>query len=303
MSFLFSQALLGVAVTVVASGHCPSAEDVEARLRQLLPAPVGEAAGEPTGDQSILRELADGSVELELRSSAGTVLRRYLPARASCAEQADIAATVIAAWQVELKSALPAPARPPPSVPASAPQKRRAVPSYELSAALVTSVLAAGATAGGWLEGSVMLCACGVSARFGILGIGLRSVPLGPGSGVFTRAAARVGVGYRILPRAFTLDVAADLPLALLYGAGEGFDNNQTALGFDVGLSASLRLGRRLGPVQPFVEAALVGWLRSSQLTVAGGVVDSVELPRLEALFSLGLTYPSGDTREKIGAP
>jgi len=290
---LLTSVLLANAVTIFGPAACPTPAQVQERLQLLLP---GQVRDEQPGDLVNIAETESGDLELELHSGAdGSVLRRQLPRRESCREQAAIVATVIAVWQVETQG--PLPPLPAAALPPAATSKAPAPPprafQYELSAAFAASLAGAAFAPGGWLEGSILprVHAHPVFVRFGLLGTGTREVAVGQGRALFTRPTARLGSGYRLQAGAWALDIGADFLLALLYVSGEGYSMNYAAIGVDTALGGGVRAGRHIGPLRLFADLSVVGWLRTTEVTVGGSLPASAQLPNAELLLSLGLTY------------
>lgn len=274
------------AVVVSGSSQCPTPATVQVLLGQLL--------SEQVSEDSVYLEQVDGALKLEMRSAvSGTVFRRQLPARHTCQQQAAIAATVIAAWQIDSQSAPimtepppPPVALPPPSDAAGRPRR-----SYEVAGAVSGSGAGDTYTIGGLLDALLLPSRKPIALRVGLFGAALRSLPISTGQALWTRAGLRLGGGYRFLPessRRFSLDCFAELSVALVYLTGRGFERIYTSFDADIGAGGSIRVGRQLGPVRMFWEIGLTGWLRPQVVTAQGGFVRAA-LPQVEGLLSIGL--------------
>lgn len=292
---LLTGVLAASAVVISGSSECPSVAAVQALVSQLLP-------GYESADSVNINQVA-GELALEMHSAVhGTVFHRRLPSRHSCAEQAVIAATVIAAWQVDSQST-PAPA-PPPVVQPPAPPPRRLV--YEAGAAVSATVTEGTFTAGGLLDVLLLPGSRRVGLRLGLFGTGLRPVPIGAGQVNWTRLGLRASGGYRFLAgrhRSWSIDCFADTSVAVVYLAGQGFDEVYTSSAIDLAAGGSLRLGPSLGPVRPFVELAITSWLRPQVVTALSGSLQTATLPQLEVLLSVGLAVIGTKKRPLASTP
>jgi hypothetical protein len=71
---------------------------------------------------------------------------------------------------------------------------------------------------------------------------------------------------------------------------GAGFAVNQRTTSVDLGVSATLRLGYRIGAVTPWVGLTAMAWARNQ--VVRAAFVDGTEsLPRYDALAGVGVTW------------
>lgn len=300
---LLTGVLAASAVVIAGSSECPSVAAVQALVSQLLP-------GYESADSVYINQVG-GELALEMHSVVhGTVFHRRLPSRHSCAEQAVIAATVIAAWQVDSQSTpAPAPpetdpAPPPAPVPPPAAPTRRLV--YEAGAAVTATVTEGAFTAGGLLDLLLLPGSRRFGLRLGLFGSGLRPVPIGAGQVNWTRIGLRASGGYRFLAgqsRLWSIDCFADTAVAVAYLAGQGFDAVYSSYAIDVAAGGSVRLGRQLGPVRPFVELTITGWLRPQVVTAFSGSLQTATLPQLEVLLSAGLAVAGAKKRQPASAP
>jgi hypothetical protein len=206
---------------------------------------------------------------------------------APCAELANAAAVVIAAWATELRGAAT------PRVVLPRPRPKRAL-GYEVDAGFLGALAGSSFAAGG--QAGAMLGARGgrVYGRLTVAGTALRDIDVGaaaPAHGSYTRAWLGVGPLVRFRPGRFLLDLDAQLAVALLYVAGIGFADSQSGYDADLALGAGGRAAVRAGPVAPFVGVHVQGWLRPLSVAVTGPAGGSAELPRFEVLFSAGLAF------------
>jgi hypothetical protein len=132
---LATNCLLGpLLLTVVANGSaavevrgdtdCPTARDVDTALAGLIKTPVP-----PTASDIVRLTERDGAIRVELLTSAGELIgEKHLPASLSCADRAQTAAVVVAAWEVHLHPALQPLFLPAASTPTGAPHPIPASP-------------------------------------------------------------------------------------------------------------------------------------------------------------------------------
>jgi len=290
---LLTGALAASAVVISGASECPSVAAVQALVSQLLP-------GYESEDSVYINQVA-GELALEMHSAVhGTVFHRRLPRRHSCAEQAAIAATVIAAWQIDSQST-PAP---PAAVPPPAPPTPLLL--YEAGAAVSGTVTEGTFTAGGLLDLLLLPGTRRVGLRLGLFGAGLRAVPIGAGQVNWTRAGLRASGGYRFLTggrRRWSIDCFADTSVAVAYVAGQGFDRVYTSYAVDLAVGGSVRFGLQRGALRPFVELAIAGWLRPQVVTALSGSLQTAIVPQVEALLSVGLAVAGTKKRPPASAP
>ena len=273
MSGVLFLAVVG-AVEIVANGTCPSDGDVAGRLRALVPESAGarETAKLSSGDKGLLVELSD---------AAGAPLGQRWLQPAPCADLAQAAAVVIAAWEAELRSRaasevkLPAPRAP-------------GRTGFEIAASFLGSLAQGNAlAAGGALDLAVGRRRSHFLGRLELAGFQTRDLPLSTGHVSWTRAWLALGPLFRFRPGRFVLDLHAEGLLALLYFGGVGFTTTQSGYDVDVGLGAGIRGAVRAGPMRFFVGVGLAGWLRQQTVQVSGG--SSNVIPRVEGLLTIGI--------------
>ena len=133
-----------------------------------------------------------------------------------------------------------------------------------------------------------------------------RSLPIAAGQVNWTRVGLRAGAGYRFLVggnQRWSIDCFADTAVAVAYLAGQGFDVVYSSYAIDLAAGGSVRLGRQLGPVRPFIELAITGWLRPQVVTAFSGELQTATLPQLEALLSVGIAVTGEKKRQPASAP
>jgi hypothetical protein len=217
---------------------------------------------------------------------------------------AETAAVVLAAWESELRPdvtlgfALPprVPAAPPASgspaatVAAVAPSPRPA-PAWVVSAganvlaSLDGNTLAPGAT----VEGRLRARRSGWAARLALTVIGTHRLDVGPGQAAWRRTTAAIGIGRRwASPQAF-VEAGFDVLLGQLAVEGEGFTIADRDRSLDAGAALGMRAGFRVGRFEPYVGAALAGWLRPQTVEVSG-VQGRQRLPAADAHVGMGVS-------------
>jgi hypothetical protein len=281
-------AMLDVRSTVA----CPAAADVSARLQPLLPRELG-----PTGDVVNI-DAAGGVTTVRLVRSDGTlVAARALPRGESCAAQAQIAAVVVATWEGRLQAerADGALALPDPSTLGARASRPAPAPAWRLEIAGGPLAAFTGGDLGVALGADVAAFAAG--SRWGIgaalLAIGDHEAPFvaQPG-GTYTWRRLELGIGpaFGSHAGAWSLGVRAAAVVGLLDVRGSGFALDQRTTSFDLGTSATARLGYRVGPVSPWLGVTVVWWARPQR--VQATFVEGVErLPAYEALAGAGLSW------------
>jgi hypothetical protein len=264
-------------VTIEGADPCPGAAAVQAQLGALLP--DGTAA-----PRRVTLTRVDGALDVAIAVDGNArSFHRRLPRLRSCAEEATVAATVIAAWQGQAGSAL----LPVPAARAAAP--RRAVDA-EVDAAFVGALAGSAFAPGATVEARLAPRGARVGAWLGLLGEGTRELALGNGRAAWGRSALRAGAGYRLARGRLRFDARAEALLALLYLQGLGFAESYRRYDADVGLGAGARVGVQTGPVRPFVALDVAGWLRREQAVAQQPGGDStIDVPRFEVLLAVGI--------------
>lgn len=261
---------------------CPTAGEVAARLRDLIPAADTVAAPR----ERVLLRSDGGALALELRDDLGRTLARRRFEAAACDDVAQAAAVVIAAWATELRSAGAAEV--------VLPRARRRAVGFELAAAFVAALAGASFAPGGELAVTLGPRRGRLLGRLLATATAPRDLRLGaaaPAHATFLRASLALGPVVRFRPRRWLVDLDAEASVALVYIGSVGFADSASAFDADLGLGGGARAAVRLGAVAPFVGVRLVGWLRPLAATAVGPTGGSASLPRFEALFTAGIAF------------
>ena len=307
---------------------CPTAAEVDARLRTLLP------TASPSGERDVAVLGETGSrLRVTVRRPDGTTLgERELDRAHSCADLAAAVALVIATWESdvhpEFALALPGmaePARPSPIAPggraADSPDLERAPPraeltsersdapaavpprtarsAFDLGAALVAS--AAPHTLDGSFQSDLVAAGAVVAGWVhegrgpGLrLALGIaadRVVPLGSGEAHWRRATAAFGPQLRLSSLAATvLDLHGELTAAGLNVRGQRFATNDDGWSFDLGAGAGARLWMGTGTWRPWVDLSAVVW-PIEHVVYAAPSREGVSLPGIEMSLALGIAF------------
>jgi hypothetical protein len=282
-----------VAVVTRGTAGCPSAAGVAAELGRLAGSSASrggtdraEVDGEPTGLRVRL-----------YRSDATLVGERTIETAADCGERAAAAAVVIATWEATLRSdvtlelhGVGAETTPPPPEPSR----------WSLSAAAHGVGVASAADA--WTPGGAvdfqLAHARGFGLRGAIWGAGFRSQELGAESGRVRWARWAVGVGpsYQRAAGSVLLSLFGQLAVGQIFVGGEGFDRTFSDWSADIGAGGGIEVGLARAGLSPVLGVGAVVW-PGSQQAVAIGVQDTVELPAVDMLVSLGLRWNSRSPR------
>ena len=244
------------------------------------------------------------SIRVRLLQADGTLLAEKRLAPASCRQQAETAAVVLAAWASQFHPEIALSFETPPPAPAVADRRTptlSAVPAPPAPRDRDPLVLAAGAGVLASLQGDSLAPAGGdrgapvqtaermgrPSSRCAVPGrIARRSGPgeaawhrLGVSAGVLRRHAWRQGVGRgRNRP----------VDRRPLFVEGDGLTRCRAAReAWDFGAELGGRLGLVLGRFEPWVGIGLCGWLRPQVIEV-GGISGQDRLPMLEARVGIG---------------
>lgn len=278
-----SVGLLGLVVALVelqGAPTCPTAEQIAAHLKDLLP----EATSAPPRERVTLAT-DHGALVLELHDDNRRLAQRRLEA-APCEDLAQAAAVVIAAWATELRPSGT------PEVLLPAPRPRRV--GFEIAGGFVASLAGSSFAPGGELAVALGRPRGRVLGRVLLTGEDTRDLQIGTATTAhasFTRASLALGPLLRFRPSRFLLDLDAELSVAMVYLAGVGFADSAHSFDADVGLGGGGRAAVRLGPVAVYLGARLVGWLRPIEATSIGPAGGTSALPRLEVLLSAGLSF------------
>jgi len=227
---------------------CPDAAAVAKRLSGLL-----GSGGEPGAPDVVVLSVAGPDLHLRLSRGDGTlVAERLIPRSNRCAELADAAAVLIAAWEADLRpgaspplapGALPAP---PPPVAVSAPLPVRERAAYEVGVVPALWVgggplsFAGALRAGVWSQRAPVGMTMALSATFPFSGSSA-------GLARWRRYAVSGGAIGRLRHRWLFVDGLAEAVLGWLVIKDEGAGTPGGAQAtFDPGLTIGLRAGSRV---------------------------------------------------------
>lgn len=276
-------------VDVHSATNCPSARDIAERLRPLLPdAPAGAAAPDLATIEPVDTRGTDTDLRIRLvRASGAKVGDRRVVVRGDCAEAAATVAAVIAAWKIEpLPSAItPAPSARPASSTAAKPS------SWQVWLGAAGGVgIVGGVAAVGRIEALTGRGSSRVRGRIGLLGESARSRSLATGRVDWRHTAFELGMLLRTQHPKWPLSIDAGLVLGWATVAGDGFDPNRQQRSFEYGASTAVRLARTLGRWSAWTEVRLYAWALGQRASVAGDQATSIDLPRIDATASLGIS-------------
>jgi hypothetical protein len=270
-------------VIVQSATTCPTADEVEARLRVLLP-PATE--GTAAKRASIAAE--DGALHVHLDAPDGTPLgdRRIATDDASCTDRASVVAVIIAAWDAQRRVEVQAPALPrpaPPDVVVAAATPPAAPPlSVEVIAGPAMTLTSAGLSPAAHLALSAWRSRVG--ARLGLTGFAPRTDDVGSGSARWSRAGVSFELGLRLGGRAGRLDAHAGLMAGLLTARGIGFDVDHTQARLVPALTAGLDASRAFGRLILGLGVSGAAFNRQT-------LIDETTTPAGRALPRLQLTF------------
>jgi hypothetical protein len=292
--------LLASALTVRGQTGCPTPAEVTGALEALVPS----AAAQPS--EEVGEIVADGDgIRVRLVDGAGAVLaEKRLPA-AGCGQMAETAAVVLAAWASEFHPELALGFELPPPPPPAAPRPPPAPPatlSASMSAAAASPawVAAAGANVLASLDGNTMAPAAAVEARLyrrrsgwggrvALSAIGTHRLAIGPGQATWRRLSVSVGLLRRVVSSRLFAEGSFDVVSGLLAVEGAGYTVGDSDRSLDAGAELGARAGLKLGQFEPYVGAALAGWLRPQTVDVSG-IQGRHALPSAEARLGVGIT-------------
>jgi hypothetical protein len=275
----------GPVIRAEGTGACPSAEQVSAQLAGLLGAGAGDEAPEV-----LQMAAAPAGLRLRLWRADGTlVAERTITRTSRCAEMAEAAAVLTAAWEADLRPGLVRMPAPPPREPPA--PSGGAV--YELGAVPEVWLGGGGPALGGALRGAVW----SRRAPLGMTVAVAAAVPISQaddGWARWRRYALSAGVIGRLQHDSLFLDGLAETVLGWLVArtGGEG----ATGAAFDPGLSLALRAGTPLG--RRLEVAASVGlWGAALRLGNGDGKgnVEPGVIPRWGLFMGLGASVRLGD--------
>ena len=277
-------------VVVESATACPTAAEVDARLRVLLPAPDGDAPPK----HATLDDDA-GTLRIHLTGPDGAVLGdRTVVVEASCADRANVVAVVIAAWDVQQRAqqvddpslphrAPPAVPAPPTVVVASAPAPAPERTSLELALGPAVTFVDGGAAptaalaAGLWGRrlGAARRAVRPVAARRGAR----RRQRAVDARGRDTFEARRARARARRPPRA---TCTPGLVTGAVVAEGQGFELDHTQGGFSPGAVVGADWSYTLGRFFVGAGGALSAWTAQRLVSDDATAPTTHALPRLQ---------------------
>jgi hypothetical protein len=276
-------------VTVQSDTTCPTAAEVETRLRALLP-PLPEGA--TPAQASITAE--DAGLRVALRGGDGAALgERTLKLEASCADRANVVAVVIAAWEAQQRpeqmQAPSLPHRPPPPPVIASPPPPPEVPALavELWAGPAITFLPGGPRPAATLVAG--LWGRRLGARLALHGTWPMDQTLPDGRASWSRSDATLELGVRASGRAGRVDAHAGLVAGMLVAGGQGFEVDHTTTGFSPGLAAGVDWSYALGRLLLGAGTTASAWTNQRLVSAAA----TFGLPRLQVSADLhvGFTF------------
>jgi hypothetical protein len=218
--------------------------------------------------------------------------RREIPVPPDCADRTNRVALVIAVWSGKL-----------PAQATAAPQLSVAVPAPVLvpakKSAMVSELGIAGlySTVGGWVPGAGV--EFGWLRRDGWWGLrawgtyqSTKSLRVDIGDSPYSRTLLGAAMVLRWDRSRFFLSSDWGLVGAYLRARGDGYSQNQSATGLNVGLAADGRVGLRWGTFRLWAEARLYRWLAKETVRVdplVAGTSTASTLPTWDAHLGLGV--------------
>jgi hypothetical protein len=297
------------------TGDCPSAAAVRERLGKL----VGPAGPGRVPDVAHV-EVVGATLAIDLRRETGEIIGdKRLPLGAGCAERAESAAIVLAAWEAQLgdhaAATLSPPVTPPPArevVTASSPPPQPPPPPATAPTVVSNPARSAPPTAapGGWAlsPGGSLLASIDsddtalaataeevVSWRgspFAVAGsamfVSSHVTSVAPGTGSWRRFGLVVDARRRARWPRFWLQARSGVALTILSISGSGLSANGGGTAVDPGVVGALRLGLSETPATAWLEVGANVWPRRQTLAVRGGA--ATDLPVLDVLVGIGFS-------------
>jgi hypothetical protein len=286
---------------LLGDGECPTSRQILHEVALVNPA-VLEG---PVRHLALVQRTEQG-LEVRLFDETGGLLEeRVVRGAESCAGWARTAAVVLVSWEAEFAGPAPslltspAPATPPPTVPAAVsvqavPPPNRHAWVGELGIGLIGSAAGNGLAAPGVdLRAAFEPTARPYGGELILLALAPRTVPLGQGSANWGWFALGLGGHLTLGSRAVRLEFAAD-PLAALFTArGAGFDVPRTATSFVPGIMASARLRWAVSDTWlAWIQIGGLAWFKAEQVQMFTGSTpaSSAPIPRAEVLAILGFS-------------
>lgn len=314
---LLALLMMGGAVGVVGASTCPAPGDVTDALERLVAPEGGPNREISPRDQQMTAEIRRPAAEtaagaggpatplsITLRAQSGAVLaERVLAESGSCAELAEAAAIVIAAWERGLRPDLgpDLPQAPRGTIarsPAPSPVAVSGRPEWpiEVGIAALAAAAARDVSPGLQVDATVGTFGWGVAPRI----VGSIEAPheraLGPAPGMtlWSRSTLGVGARKRIVVGAFALDGQAHTKVGFIRARGSGFEENYTRSGWDIGAGLGLQLVWPRRWIAPFLGLGATIWAgpKSAELVGSDGAdpLARTSLPRLDLSLALGVS-------------
>ena len=301
-------------IAVRGNASCPTPGALESALVGLIAPPAARGPSSPDVVEAIV-VVSDqgGTVTVRLSSARGEVIgEKRLPERLSCAERAQAAAVVVAAWEARLRGVAaevraptqpPRVAVPPPAPPAAAVAARPndrvagapAAPvaiQIETRAALLASVTSSGVAPAGTFEVAIGRADSPLAFGLGAVIVGGHTVSVASGRGVWRRFGGTVELDSVSQWSRFALYLHGGVALTAVTVEGELLAMPSGDTLFDPGVTVGLRLALATR-LAPWVGATAVSWPRAHTLVV-GGTPLTAQLPQFEAWLGAGLTFGTG---------
>jgi len=269
---------------------CPSSIDVNTRLQPLLP----RTSQNPTDRHLAILEIieqpdARKALHLRLlRADASVIGDRQLFLAGDCQAMAEAAAVVIAAWETEDPSALPAPVAESAAAPTPA---QASTSSFQLLGGVGAG---AGFVGGMALVGNVE-AQMGRSdsrwrLRLSVMREWDRRLGLGSGHADWHHTMVSAGLVLHGAAGAWLGSVDLGPTIGWVTVQGVGFKDNLRSNSLEYGVAGGLRGGRRLGRWTLWVEGRANGWLRG-QRAMLTNTESQAQMPQTDVSAGAGTTF------------
>jgi hypothetical protein len=267
--------MTGDLVAVHSSTPCPSAEEVAAALRRVLPS---RSSLDPTGDVASVVEFRseDGPwLEVRLQRADGSPKgEKAFRAQGGCLDRAELVATVIAIWEPDLPQAIP-------------PHLGRLVLSMGGAAGLAFTQ---GLAAVGILEGTLDWQAHPWGLRLAMGSETERRRSLSIGEVGWRHSTIAAGIRVRTGGTAWRLTADGGPILGWATLSGHGFSPERQAAVFEVGGGAGLRMERLFHTVALWMEARAHLWSKRHEVFLDGSP-ERQTFSQVDLMASLGLSF------------
>jgi hypothetical protein len=291
-TLLLSSLLAAGTVEVRSAVPCPSTVDVNTRLQPLLPRVSAEPTERHLATLDVV-EQSDGRKALHvrlLRSDGSVIGDRHLLVAGDCQAMAEAAAVVIAAWETEDPSSLPAPV-----VESAAPPAPGAVesPSWQLlGGAGVGAGFLGGIALVGNVEAQVGRSTSRWRLRLSLMRELDRSLDLGTtGHADWHHTMAALGLVLHGSVGAWVGSLDLGPTLGWVTVKGSGFQENQESQSLEYGVVGGARGGLRLGRWTLWIEGRANAWLRGQRALLTNNENKVAEMRRADVSASAGTTF------------